>query len=380
MKKYSNRSWIFPCCLFIFLSIFISVKFIFIFFFRAAYEPKFIFELTPLFLLSGLNNVQLSCLSLLTILSDTYLHVQTSKRCLLLSFLPTSLMLSSLGFTIMFSEMNLSYIYHYVLFGCLLLVVLIDYKHVLVSIETPTIMSKKELKPIKITDKEPAAVRAKSFFAKDAKFNQTPQVPIVTVSTSELKEVSDTILSKMQAMLEDLERKTLRIEKLENNIEERRRNLVDQEKMLTYDVTSYLKLMERMENKSKDITTEVPSVDKIFIEGKVVDRLVIEKTTECAAIIQKGVLKEINHSFANFLGYEINEIINKNLFVFFTPEGLEAVKKYCLSRLRGVASNSYKTVFVTKNYGEIPVEITVKPTIYKGEAGEFLVIKEIKNK
>jgi PAS domain S-box-containing protein len=279
----------------------------------------------------------------------------------------------------MFSEMNMSYIYHYVLFGCLLLVVLIDYKHVLVSVETPTIMRKKEPKPIRIASKEPAVHRVRSLFSKDVKYNQTPQAPVVTAGTYEFKEVSDNILSKMQAMLEDLERKTLRIEKLENTIEERRRNLVDQEKMLTYDVTSYLKLMERMENKSKYLTPEVSSVDKMFIEGKVVDHLVIEKTTECAAIIQKGVLKKINHSFADFLSYGVEELVNKSLFVFIAYEGMEAAKKYYLGRLKGVASRSYKTVFLTKDNQKVPVEITIEPTMYNGEVAEIIIVKEIEN-
>ena len=116
----------------------------FIFFFRAAFEPKFIFELTPFYLLSGLSNVQLGLLSLMVILADMYLHLRSGKRNLLLSFLPTSVMLSSLGFTIMFSPMDIAYVYHYSLFGCLLLVVLIDYQYVLTGVETPTIIRKKE--------------------------------------------------------------------------------------------------------------------------------------------------------------------------------------------------------------------------------------------
>jgi hypothetical protein len=233
MKKLTSRSWLFPCCLFIFFSIYLLVKFVFIFFFRAAFEPKVIFELTPFYLLSGLSNVQLGLLSLLIILTDMYLHLRSGKRNLLFSFLPTSVMLSSLGFTIMFSPMDIAYVYHYSLFGCLLIVVLIDYQYVLKGVETPTMLRKKEPVAMKIMQKEPAAVRVKSLFVKNAKYNQHSQVPLAPAITFELKEVTDTILQKMQTLLEDLERKSIRIEKLENDIEERRRNLENKEKMFT---------------------------------------------------------------------------------------------------------------------------------------------------
>jgi len=379
MKKYSRRSWLFPCCLFIFFSIYLLVKFVFIFFFRAAFEPKFIFELTPFYLLSGLSNVQLGLLSLMVILTDMYLHLRSGKRNLLLSFLPTSMMLSSLGFTIMFSPMDIAYVYHYGLFGCLLLIVLIDYQYVLKGVETPIMPHKKEPVAMKIMAKEPASVRVKSIFAKNAKVNQQPQTSLLSEITVELKKVSDTILQKMQTMLEDLERKTVRIEKLENDIEERRRNLINQEKMFTDRVIPYFESKEKIQIDEKNLVRNIPADDKIFMKEKMEDRLIIDDTNEVVAVVQRGIFKQISNSFADFLGYESTELLQKSFFVFIAPHGFEDARKYYLNRLKGVTSNSFRTVLLTKEHTELLVEITVTPTIYKGDAAEFLSVKEVKN-
>jgi len=380
MKKLTSRSWLFPNCLFIFFSIYLLVKFVFIFFFRAAFEPKFIFELTPFYLLSGLSNVQLGLLSLMIIFVDMYLHLRSGKRNLLLSFLPTSVMLSSLGFTIMFSPMDIAYVYHYGLFGCLLFVVLIDYKYVLTGVETPTVLQKIEPVAIKVMKTEPAAVRVKSLFVKNVKVNQQPQTPLLSASTVELKKVSDTILQKMQTMVEDLERKTVRIEKLENDIEKRRRNLVNPEKIFTDRVIPYFESKEKIQIDEKNLVKNIPADDKIFMKEKMENRLIIDDTNEFVAVVQRGIFKQISNSFADFLGYESNELLQKSFFVFIAPHGYEDARKYYLNRLKGVTSNSFRTVLLTKEHTELLVEVTVTPTIYKGDAAEFLSVKEVKNK
>jgi len=380
MKKLTSHSWLFPNCLFIFFSIYLLVKFVFIFFFRAAFEPKFIFELTPFYLLSGLSNVQLGLLSLMVILADMYLHLRSGKRNLLLSFLPTSVMLSSVGYTIMFSPMDIAYVFHYGLFGCLLFVVLIDYKYVLTGVEARTVLRKKGLVAIKVMETEPAAVRAKPLFAENVKINQQHQAPLLSASTVELNKVSDTILQKMQTMLEDLERKTVRIEKLENDIEGRRRNLINQEKMFTDHVIPYFESKEKNQIYEKNLVRNIPADDKIFMKEKMEDHLIIDDTNEFVAVVQRGIFKQISNSFADFLGYESNELLQKSFFIFIAPHGYEDARRYYLNRLKGVTSNSFRTVLLAKEHTELLVEITVTPTIYKGDAAEFLSVKEVKNK
>lgn len=371
MKKLNYFLWYFPIIFFLFISLFIFVKFIFIFFFKAAFEPGFIFDLTPFYLLSGINNLHLLFLSTALILSDAYLHIKSTRRCLIYSYLPTSLMLSGLVLTIIFREISISYVYHYFIFGCMLLIVLIDHKHILAPIET---LEKKPM-TIKIEEKKPVAILTKPISAEAKKIFTYPKLTTEADKTFDIMVSFEIILEKIQALFEVIERKTIKLEKLENEIEESRKNLIQQEKMFI-DSLNYYKPRDRFDIGDKNLS----SIDQIFITDKIKDHLVIDETTDCIAVVQRGILKQINNSFADFLGYNINELINKSLFGFFTPKSIENVKNYHLDRLKGVVSNSYKTVFVTKDYNEIPVEIFVEPTIYKGEAAEILVVKGIKNR
>ena len=95
------------------------------------------------------------------------------------------------------------------------------------------------------------------------------------------------------------------------------------------------------------------------------------------AVVQRGVFKEISRSFAGFLGYERTELLQKNFFVFIAPRGFEDARKYYLNRLKGVSSNSFRTLLLTKEKAEILVEITVTPTIYKGDSAEFLCVTRV---
>jgi PAS domain S-box-containing protein len=286
-------------------------------------------------------------------------------------------MLSGLAYPIMFRDINISYVYHYLFFGCLLFIVLIDYRHILTPIDTSLIFRRKKPEGL-LEEKKPYAILSKPISAEPMRSYGEPQVTSGEDIFYDLKESYESILKNIQGLFEVIERKTIKLETLENEIEARRKSLIEQEEMLIDRLFYYVKSTDKVEYEQKSLSKELSSAEKIFSKDEVKNHLVVGDTTECVAVVQRDILKQVSNSFANFLGYEMNEIINRNLFIFFTPEGMENVKQYFLSRLRGTATNSYKTVFVTKDFDEIPVEITVKPTIYNGEAAEFLVIKEIK--
>ena len=116
MKKINYFLWYFPICFFLFITIYICVKFIFIFFFRASYEPEFIYDLTPYYILSGTNNLQLLFLSIIVLISNVFLHIKLSKKNLLFSFLSTGTMLAGLGLRIATEEIAVSNFFHYLIF------------------------------------------------------------------------------------------------------------------------------------------------------------------------------------------------------------------------------------------------------------------------
>jgi len=170
-----------------------------------------------------------------------------------------------------------------------------------------------------------------------------------------------------------------KLELLEDEIERRRVEVVEQEKMLNGRVTFSLNRGVYNESFSEvggEISSDVSISDIETIE----QHDFLDKTDQCAAIIQRGILKHITDSFAELIGFETNEIMNKSLFDFIAPEGLSGLEKYYLNRLKGRDSCTYGTVFSTKDNGKIIVEVSIKPTTYDGKKAEIAIIKELENK
>ena len=181
MEQHNIVIWNIPFYFFIFLGIFITFKFVFIFFFRAAFEPRFIFELTPFYIFSGMNNLQLLFLSLFVVAFDTYLHIKLTRKNLYRSFLPTSLMLAGLGLGITTKEISLSNFPHYLLFGLLLFTLIIDHRRTLILPET--LPSEVPPKPQPLLQKIPLP-----FFSR-AKPQPSPQAGRPEVSVSGISSV-----------------------------------------------------------------------------------------------------------------------------------------------------------------------------------------------
>jgi len=275
--------------------------------------------------------------------------------------------------------MDLSYIIHFILFGCLLLIVLIDYQYVLKGIETPMMTRKKVPLSVSVFKNEPTVPRGASPRAKHTRLIQQPPLPLTMDSTLELKKISDELLQKMQIMLEDLENKNVRIKKLEHDLDERQKNLVINEKKFADQAISYLQSLEKIPFNDKTLVKNIPTEEKICLNEPLQNRLIIDEKNEIVAVVQRGIFKEVSNSFVDFIGYDRTELLQKNFFVFIAPQGFENARKYYLNRLKGVISNSFKTILLSKTHRELFVEITVKPTIYNGDSAEFLRVNEVRS-
>ena len=433
MKKDRRIPICFPCCFFMFLTMFLSVKFIFIFFFRAAYEPNFIFELTPFYLLSGLNNLQLLFLSLTVIVFGTYFHFNSTRRNLIYSFLPTCTMLCGLGLAISSKEIDISNLLYFVIFCCLLLILLMDYKHILEfsemlvstekeSIETEILKEKpvivkpqpkvmkastdhklsrssfsfinhlfllvkkakkttgKITRKIKIKSiKQPKIASTKAENAnKDDDKSVDEKVLMSKEKFSELEAKTRNRLQRAQDILNEFERRTKKLRRLEEEIEKRRKNLAEQERIFKDQLISSvgIKSSYNLSPMSKDKVVSDAHIDKESKEGQEV----LDGINDCAAIIQRGILKQVNKTFAELIGFDTEKLRDKSLFNFIAPEGLVDLEKYYLGRLKGSDKYTYETVFSTKDNSKVTVEISIKPTTYNGKKAEIAIIKELKNK
>ncbi len=308
------------------------------------------------------------------------LHLQSSKRNLLLSFLPTALMIIGAGFTIMFNPMDLAYLFHYVLFGCLLLIVLIDYQYILKGVDAPRFFKRKEPVPLQISEHEPVlASRAPLFFAKNVKPVQQPPGTLAPENVADLKIISDAMVQRMQNVLNDLEKKAARIEQLEDKIQQQHTIPFSAEKTFPPSPTPLPEAAEKTPVTKEKLINTICSEEKIILKERIENHLIIDEMDHVVAVVQRGIFRDISNSFADFLGYNRTELLQKNFFVFIAPRGFNDARKYYLNRLKGIATNSFKTVLLTKEQTEIPVEITVVPTVYKGDSAEFISIKEIKD-
>jgi len=154
-----------------------------------------------------------------------------------------------------------------------------------------------------------------------------------------------------------------KLESLEDDIEKRRMDLMNQERVLLSDITG-----------SDDI-----SVSETTKEDLKKSYDVFEKISDSAAIIQRGIFKRVNESFVNLIGYNLNEIIDRSLFDFVSPEGFVGMEKYYLNRLKGENISTYNTVILSKDNNKIPVEINSNPTFIDGEKAEIAVFKKSKD-
>ncbi len=149
---------------------------------------------------------------------------------------------------------------------------------------------------------------------------------------------------------------------LETEIEKRRNNVTEQEKSLRENILT--KRSSLIKDENINLKEYTPNLDDIL---------------QSAAVVRRGILKQINSSFADLIGFETDELLNRDFIDFIAPEGLANIEQYYLNRLKGIGDSTYDTIFSTKNKGNISVKIKIKPTIYKGEKAEIAIINKIEN-
>jgi len=173
--------------------------------------------------------------------------------------------------------------------------------------------------------------------------------------------------SNFDARVEEFSRWQEKLMLLESAIEKRRQELINQEDFVLK--RSSLPPVTRTPNLT------VPEAQKT-IESEVshCNDKTLDKIPQSAAIIQRGILKQINNPFLELLGYTIDEIVEKSYFDFIALEGLAEVETYYLDRLKGDSVSVYRTMFSTKDNTKIPVEVCIKQTIYNGEKAEIAII------
>jgi len=196
------------------------------------------------------------------------------------------------------------------------------------------------------------------------------------------REEFNAVKNEIDAREEYLDNLQSRIKKDKKDINKQKADLVKwREKLesLESDIQSRKKWVETKERAIKKFYSfeEKKSSHYNKQEDEDFQSNMIDKIKDSAAIVQRGVFKYVNSSFADLLGYNTSEIINKSLFDFIVSDGFSSIENYYLNRLKGDSVSSIDTIFLTKNSNKINVQVSTKPTFYKGEKADLFVIKKM---
>ena len=151
-----------------------------------------------------------------------------------------------------------------------------------------------------------------------------------------------------------------KLELLNNKIDEKWNELVRQENLMIEQPSYSINVDDNIENEKIELKYNHEIFDQI---------------KDSAVIIQRGILRHVNSSFVNLIGYSVDEIVDKSFFDFIVPEGFLNVERFFLSRLKGEDVSTYETIILTKNNNKISIEVNTQPTFFNGEKAEIAIVK-----
>jgi PAS domain S-box-containing protein len=153
---------------------------------------------------------------------------------------------------------------------------------------------------------------------------------------------------------------------------------------LEFEIEKRRKDVKKMEKLISEGPPPAPIIEDSSIQPEEIEvedyQDVFDKIPESAVIVQRGILKQVNGSFAKLIGYNVDELIEKSLFDFIVADGFPGLEAYYLNRLKGGRVTSYETVFLTKDNNKVSVEVNTRPSIFNGEKADIAIIKKISKK
>ena len=194
---------------------------------------------------------------------------------------------------------------------------------------------------------------------------------------------------ELNALMKELDQREKYLNKLEakinkdkNKINTQREEFVNWRKkleLLESDVESRIRWVEKKEDSIEKATSELDEslIDKMRSETATdYEPGYVNNMADCAAVVQRGVFREVNSFLAELLGYNIVEIVDKSIFDFIGPDGFSGIETYYFNKLKGSEVTSFNTKFLTKDNDLISVEVNAKPTFFNGEKAEIIVFKK----
>jgi len=193
---------------------------------------------------------------------------------------------------------------------------------------------------------------------------------------------------ELAALMQDLDDREKRLNKIHEKLEKEKLRITKQKNDFIRWREKLEQLESDIESRHKWVINKEQALEKCSLDDNNISRVVatddenfsldsFNKIDDCAAVVQRGVFKQINASFADLLGYNTNEIIDKSIFDFIEPEGLSGVEEYYFNRLKGDEVSDFDTMFLTKDNSKISVEVSTKPIVFNGEKAEIVIFKKL---
>jgi PAS domain S-box-containing protein len=297
----------------------------------------------------------------------------------MISFIPTGIMLAGIGIAIMIREIDGSYILHYLIFGCLLIIAIIDQKQFLMFQDMD--ITPKIEKIVTKTSKDNSFVGIESpdrpfpIFGQPLKIEGFDEILTLHKQTLiELRTVLKDDIQRARNAMENLEKKTEKINILSEEIESRRKNLIEDEKLFRNHLMSFNK--EDVKVKPIETNIELITEDKT-VENRIDQSTMLDDFLGSAIIVKRGVLKEVSQPFVELLGYDSNTLLEKNLVDLIAPECLPDFEKNFSNELNLTSVSTFKTILLTKDNKKIHVEIIIKPSIYDKKAVDLILVRKL---
>ncbi|MCK4965662.1 PAS domain S-box protein, partial [bacterium] len=122
----------------------------------------------------------------------------------------------------------------------------------------------------------------------------------------------------------------------------------------------------------RDIT-ERKKAEEALRESEERFRRLSQATFEGIVIHEEGTVLDVNKTFAEMFGYEISEIIGRNVLDFFTPE----VRDFIDNNIRTHYEKPYEAAGLRKDGTTFPIENCGKTVRYKGRMARVAVIRDM---
>jgi len=384
MGQNNHFIWYLPYYFLMFFSIYLGLKFVFIFFFMTAYVPLFIFDFTPFFILNGVEYTHLLFLAFTTVFIDMYLHVVISKKHSLYSLILTSILICGMGVRIATVPLSMTFIIQYIIFSLLLLILVIDHRLYLIMPHEFTKISgsvQENIKPLPLpafstTKPIPTQVKNNSIIKPTlSSFKQL--IHTLNLSLHQLlKFRSAQPTTELNASIPHLENSVSKIPHLFKHPIEAESDKIKSTQQLLGTIENYEShfnnLDKSIENtklsniKKTDFSDQIPRTVS-FNESLDEDKYskVLKNINESAVVISRGVVKAVNHSFTDMIGRPITDILDHNFIEFVAPEGFQKYKSHYLQKLGGESSTSFPIVLQSKKMDKIFLNASVKKLMIK---------------